>query len=221
MNSEKASVLLVTKQSLLGECLATALDNFDVTLTESAEGIAALESSFAAAVLHVDSHNELTPEKVKTVVQQLGDSRVVVFGRARSELEVVSFLEAGAFDYRVAESESVESFCRAIGDAVVGEVTFGPERTRAIFERLRRLSAEVKRIHEIDTSILTTRELEILVEIEAGHTNAEIAELLFLSLHTVKNHVHNMLTKMNCKNRREAVHLAHANGWIKVNSAVG
>lgn len=220
MKLEKPKVLLVTEQSLLGECLVNALQQYDVHLVDTIDWQPEYEQTrrdfYHAAVIHVDAQQSLTAEQTKEIVGMLGDTRVIVFGKSKQEVEIVNYLEAGAFDYRITESESVHGFCQAIDDAVSGEYSFGPERIRAIFERLQRLAAEVKRIHEIDTSILTTRELEILKKIEAGMTNSEIAESLFLSLHTVKNHVHNMLTKMNCKNRREAVHLAHTNGWISV-----
>ena len=215
--SKKPAILLVTSQSLLGECLVTALPQFRITVSEDIESkLGKCNSEYSTIILHLDQRHQLTPVEIKKLVKVVDGTRVIVFGKSIPESEVVNFLEAGAFDYRITESESISGFGQAIEDAVNGACSYGPERTRAIFERLQRLSAEVKRIKEIDNSVLTTREQEILREIESGKTNQEIAETLFLSLHTVKNHVHNMLSKLNCKNRREAVHLAHANGWLKV-----
>lgn len=56
---------------------------------------------------------------------------------------------------------------------------------------------------------LSPREMEILREIEAGATNLEIAERLFLSVNTVKHHIRNILSKLNMENRRQAGSLAH------------
>ena len=219
--SDKPAVLLVTSQSLLGECLVSAMPQFQITVSEDIESETVKgKTEFSTIILHLDPRNPLTPIEIKKLVLLVEDTRVIVFGKSIPESDVVKFLEAGAFDYRISESESISGFGKAIEDAVNGACSYGPERTKAIFERLQRLSAEVKRIKEIDTSVLTNRELEILRKIESGCTNQEIAEALFLSLHTVKNHVHNMLSKLNCKNRREAVHLANANGWLKVKSAV-
>lgn len=63
--------------------------------------------------------------------------------------------------------------------------------------------AELKKLN------LTTREYEVLQLITRGHTNAEIAEKLFLSLSTVKTHVSNLLVKMDVKNRTQAVEKAN------------
>lgn len=55
---------------------------------------------------------------------------------------------------------------------------------------------------------LTTREYEVLQLLTQGHSNAEIAEHLFLSLSTVKTHVSNLLLKMEVKNRTQAAEKA-------------
>jgi len=56
---------------------------------------------------------------------------------------------------------------------------------------------------------LSSREYEVLQLITKGHTNAEIAEKLFLSLSTIKTHVSNLFTKMEVKNRTQAVEKAN------------
>jgi two-component system NarL family response regulator len=54
---------------------------------------------------------------------------------------------------------------------------------------------------------LTTRELEVLQELATGASNREIAESLSITENTVRNHVHNILTKLGLKNRREAANI--------------
>ncbi len=56
---------------------------------------------------------------------------------------------------------------------------------------------------------LTAREAEVLQLITQGHTNAEIADRLFLSLSTIKTHVSNLLVKMEVKNRAQAIEKAN------------
>lgn len=59
---------------------------------------------------------------------------------------------------------------------------------------------------------LTTREIEVLSELADGITNNEIAGRLFISENTVKNHIHNILNKLNLQNRREAIEFARKLG---------
>lgn len=63
--------------------------------------------------------------------------------------------------------------------------------------------AELKKLN------LTARETEVLQLITQGHTNAEIADQLFLSLSTIKTHVSNLLAKMEVKNRAQAIEKAN------------
>ena len=58
---------------------------------------------------------------------------------------------------------------------------------------------------ELERLRLTNREYEILKLIVKGHSNAEIADQLFLSLSTIKTHVSNLYVKMDVKNRFQAI----------------
>lgn len=61
---------------------------------------------------------------------------------------------------------------------------------------------------------LTPREIEVLRLIGSGMSNQEIADKLYVSINTVKNHVHNILEKLGLPNRRKAVKYARENGLI-------
>jgi DNA-binding NarL/FixJ family response regulator len=61
---------------------------------------------------------------------------------------------------------------------------------------------------------LSPREMDIMREIQAGATNLEIAEHLFLSVNTVKHHIRNVLIKLGLKNRRQAASFARQNAGV-------
>ena len=65
---------------------------------------------------------------------------------------------------------------------------------------------------------LTTRELEILIHVARGLSNAEIAEQLVLSPLTIKTHVARVLDKLNLRDRVQAVVLAYETGIIRPGS---
>jgi two-component system, NarL family, nitrate/nitrite response regulator NarL len=62
---------------------------------------------------------------------------------------------------------------------------------------------------------LTPRECEILEMIELGLSNKEIARKLRIEVGTVKNHVHNILDKMNVRRRNQAAHRVRVRGWAQ------
>ncbi len=82
---------------------------------------------------------------------------------------------------------------------------------------LAELAGEKHSAHEDSSALeqLTPRELEVLGELSKGATNGKIAEHLFISVNTVKNHVHEILRKLDLKNRREATRFAIQHGLNK------
>jgi DNA-binding NarL/FixJ family response regulator len=80
---------------------------------------------------------------------------------------------------------------------------------------MRELSQTKKSDHSQGPPTLTLRELDVLRAIATGKTNEEIGEELFLSINTVKYHVHSILDKLQLKARREAVAYAREHGLIK------
>lgn len=63
--------------------------------------------------------------------------------------------------------------------------------------------------------ILTRREKEILIEVMKGLTNRNIAEALYISENTVKNHLRNIMEKLQMNNRVQAATYALQEGWLK------
>jgi two-component system nitrate/nitrite response regulator NarL len=74
------------------------------------------------------------------------------------------------------------------------------------------LASRVRQIGDRTASTLTAREREVWREVAKGSSNREIAQVLFVSEHTVKFHVHNLLRKLGLKSRAEAAYVAHQQG---------
>jgi DNA-binding NarL/FixJ family response regulator len=115
---------------------------------------------------------------------------------------VFAAMRAGALGYLLkdARGEEVLRAIRAVND---GEAIFGPgvaQRLIAFFSAEKPPTAAPQTFPE-----LTPREEEILILITQGHGNREIAELLYISLKTVRNHVSNIFTKLQVADRAQAV----------------
>jgi LuxR family maltose regulon positive regulatory protein len=67
---------------------------------------------------------------------------------------------------------------------------------------------------ELDAHLLSGRELEVLSLIAQGNSNQQIAEQLFISLHTVKTHARRIYSKLGVERRTQAVALAKKSGWL-------
>lgn len=92
-----------------------------------------------------------------------------------------------------------------------GEAAMSPHITARVLKEFAELSRAAA-VPSLELSELTLREVEVLQELARGGTNREIADCLFITENTVKNHVRSILTKLNLKNRREAAHYARQHG---------
>ena len=107
---------------------------------------------------------------------------------------------AGASGY-VLKDSGVEDIVAGVRAAAAGKTMLSPEITGNLVHRLRELETRVARGPGAD---LSPREREVLRLVAEGKGNSEIAQELFISLYTVKNHISNILDKLGVDNRIQA-----------------
>jgi DNA-binding NarL/FixJ family response regulator len=139
--------------------------------------------------------------------------KVILLGSEETDDSVVDCLAAGASGFLLRD-QPLSDLRSAIGVVARGEIACTPRIAHALFQRLASLGRERRRREKLDFLTLTARELEILWLIADDLSNQEIAHKLFLSVHTVKNHVHKILETLGVHSRRAAVRHAIDRGWI-------
>jgi len=143
----------------------------------------------------------------------LPDARILIVGLTELESDVLACIEAGAAGYLPQEA-SLEDLLNNIQAVAKGEALCHPKVTGLLFSRV----AEVGRKRELRQILhlpnLTRRELEIIALIEKGFSNKEIAVDLKIEVQTVKNHIHNILEKLQLDGRREAARYAREQGLL-------
>lgn len=119
---------------------------------------------------------------------------------------LVAAIEAGCSGF-LTKDRAIEELAAAVRLAGTGEA-FIP--TSLINQLLPKMRGERKGLG----SDLTARELEILRLLQTGMTSPVIASTVFLSVNTVRNHVQNILMKLNAHSRLEAVSIANREGLL-------
>jgi two-component system nitrate/nitrite response regulator NarL len=127
---------------------------------------------------------------------------VVALGVAELEGDVLACAEAGVAGY-VTREGSVEDLVAAVESAARGELRCSPWIAGSLLRRVATLAAG--RQPSPPQAHLTTRESEIVRLIEQDLSNKQIAARLGIEVATVKNHVHNLLEKLQVHRRGEAV----------------
>jgi two-component system, NarL family, nitrate/nitrite response regulator NarL len=202
--SGRIAVALITDVRLYADGLTQLLDGqcgihvvATVPPTQVLERLALLH----ADVVLIDSATAERLGLIRRIRDMLPGLRIVVFAVGESEAELIRCVEAGISGY-VGYSGNTGQLIGAIKSAVRGEVLCPPQTVASLFRRI----AVLARRTEVSTSDqrLSGREREIVELIDRGLTNKEIAQRLRIGVATVKNHVHNILEKLQVSRRGEA-----------------
>ena len=135
--------------------------------------------------------------------------RVLVLTVSTDDQHVMDALLAGACGY-VLKDAPVDQIVEGIRAAGRGESFISPRIARHLIRRLR----EPQAVEPLTGADLTPRELEVLDWLARGLDNSEIANALFLSQHTIKNHVSSILIKLQVENRIQAAVRAVRGGLV-------
>lgn len=136
--------------------------------------------------------------------------RVLVLTVIADEQYVLDALLAGAFGYLLKDAP-IDQIVDGIHAAARGESMISPRIASGLVRRLREPATTEP---ALSGAPLTPRELEILELIARGLDNPEIAQTLYLSPHTVKNHVSSILVKLHAENRLQAAVRAVRGGLV-------
>lgn len=163
-------------------------------------------------------------------------TRVVILTTFDLDEYVMAAINAGASGFLLKDTEP-ETLLASIRTVKQGNAIIAPSATRRLIENMLQEEAQLAAdrntaqgsgpsgpSHETDRNSgeytdpelaeLTQREREVLIEIAHGLSNQEIADLLFISLPTVKTHVAHILQKINARDRVQAVVFAYENHLV-------
>lgn len=136
--------------------------------------------------------------------------KVAILGVKEEPASVLEWVEAGAAAY-VPREGSVADLTAAVEAAIRGDVVCSPRIAGSLFRHVATLAGG--RPPEGEISALTPRERDVLLLIEKGMSNKEIARRLDVRLATVKNHVHHILEKLGVRRRGAAAAIGRSQGW--------
>jgi DNA-binding NarL/FixJ family response regulator/class 3 adenylate cyclase len=146
--------------------------------------------------------------------RERSDSKVVMLTTFDMDEYLYEALRAGASGFLLKDTPP-EQLVAGIRAVASGEALLAPAVTRRVIEEFVRLPrGEAPRTLSPKLEELTSRELEVLKLIARGLSNAEIAEELVVSQATVKTHVARVLSKLDLRDRVQAVVLAYESGLV-------
>jgi DNA-binding NarL/FixJ family response regulator len=147
---------------------------------------------------------------VRESLERLGTLRVIVLGASRDRVDIDEAFDAGALAYamKTAHPGDVAATVRQTFDHTIF-IADTPSQNGSAPPSSDSVGPE-----QDDTVDLTRREREILALVAEGHSNRELARMLWVTEQTVKFHLSNIYRKLEVANRTEASRWAHQHGLV-------
>ncbi|MGH3006509.1 MAG: response regulator [Gaiellaceae bacterium] len=214
---EELRVLLVDDHDLFRTGLRTLLEEQGLQVVGEAEnGQVALrlvgELAPDVVIMDLNMPGLTGVETTRRITGASPLTRVVVLTISVEDDDVMNAVMAGACGYLLKDS-SIDQLIAGIRAAAEGESLISPQIAAKLLQRLRAQTTDTGAAATI-LAELSDRELEVLRLIANGKDNAEIARELFISPKTVKNHISNILMKLQIDNRIQAAVYAVRSGIV-------
>ena len=139
-------------------------------------------------------------EATRQIRQQYPDIRIVMLTMHADQEVLAAAIRAGASGYLVKDC-STEEIASAVRMAASGETALSPQLAASMLDEVRKLDHPASE----DERVITRREEEVLQLIANGCSTPEVAEKLFISQKTVKNHLASIYQKLDARDRTQAV----------------
>ena len=142
-----------------------------------------------------------------------GSSKVLVMTTFDLDEYALAALRGGASGFLLKDTPP-DGLVAAVLSVASGDAVVSPSVTRRLLDRFLGGAGGALRDPSV-LEVLTEREREVLVLVAKGHSNAELAGRLFLSEATIKTHVGRILSKLDLRDRVQAVVLAYETGLVR------
>jgi DNA-binding NarL/FixJ family response regulator len=215
--ADQLRVLLVDDHDLFRTGLRNLLEEQSVEVVGEASGgseavrlVRELAPDVVVMDLNMPGMNGVEATRHITSLAPL--TRVVVLTISDQDADVMDAILAGACGYLLKDS-TIQDLVRGIRAASIGESLISPTIAAKVLQRVRSTSTHADAAETIRAE-LSDREIEVLKLIANGKDNAEIAAELHISPKTVKNHISNILMKLQIGNRIQAAVYAVRSGIV-------
>ena len=216
---EVIRVLIADDQALFRRGLHVVLgteENIEV-VAEAADGEAAVikaqELLPDVVVMDVRLPRLNGIEAARRIRALVPSTRILMLTVSDEEDDLYEAIKAGASGYLLKEI-SVDEVARAIRVVRQGHSLISPSMASKLLREFNVLARQAAGREQLPAPVLTARELEVLNLVGRGMSNREVAENLYISENTVKNHVRNILEKLHSHSRVEAVMYAVRTGLL-------
>ena len=213
---QKINVLIADDHPLVRQGLKQILEmEKDISIVaQASNGVEAVrmckEKKPDVILMDINMPGNEELQAIKELKEQQENYKIVVLTIYQEKEYLFKTLQIGVEGYLLKDTEPVV-LIEAIRDVHAGMTYVPHNMTRDLVSEFNRITSQEK--NKSSDSLLTTREIEVLQLIAEGMINKEIAQNLFISEKTVKNHVSNIFKKLKVSDRTQAAIYAYKHNY--------
>ena len=205
---EPIRVLVVDDQELFrrGITMLLAAEPGIEVVGEAGDGIEGAELAESAApdvvLLDVRMPRRSGIEACLAIKESVPSAKILMLTMSDEEADLYEAVKSGASGYLLKDS-SIDEVAQAVRVVADGQSLISPSMAAKLIDEFKQLAKPER--DQVPGLRLTDRELQVLRFVAKGMNNREISKQLYISENTVKNHVRNILEKLQLHSRMEAV----------------
>lgn len=189
-------------------------------ISEAADGNEAIkmydETKPDVVIMDISMPNMNGIEATKLIKDKDPEARILILTMHDNQEYLNQVIRSGANGF-VLKNTDKDELLDAVKTVAAGEKFFSKDISKMMIENYIRSAQDNEKTNAYKEIPLTKREIEILKRIAEGHSNQEIATLLFISYNTVDTHRKNIMHKLSIKNTAGLVRYAIEKGLISLN----
>ncbi|MDP9431439.1 MAG: response regulator transcription factor [Actinomycetota bacterium] len=203
-------VLVVDDHALFRRGLEMVLEQEPdiVVVGEASDGAEALDKAVDATpdvvLMDVRMPRRGGIDACTAIKEAVPSTKIIMLTISDEEADLYEAIKAGAMGYLLKEI-SIEEVANAIRAVAGGQSLISPSMASKLLTEFASMIKRTDERQQVPTPRLTDREMEVLRLVAKGLNNRDIAKQLFISENTVKNHIRNILEKLQLHSRMEAV----------------
>jgi DNA-binding NarL/FixJ family response regulator len=220
--AEPIRVLVVDDQELFrrGLVMLLAVEPGVEVVGEAGDGVAGTQLAATVApdvvLLDVRMPKRSGIDACRAIKEAVPSAKIIMLTASEEEADLYEAVKSGASGYLVKDS-SIDEVAQAVRVVADGQSLISPSMAVKLIDEFKQMSRPQP--DSVPGLRLTERELEVLRLVAKGLNNREVAKQLFISENTVKNHVRNILEKLQLHSRMEAVMYAVREKLLDIPSA--
>jgi DNA-binding NarL/FixJ family response regulator len=209
-SAEPIRVLVVDDHALFRRGLEIVLEQEDdiQVVGEASDGAEAVEKASNLlpdiVLMDVRMPRRTGIEACTAIKDVVPSAKIIMLTISDEEADLYEAIKAGATGYLLKEI-SIDEVASAIREVAGGKSLISPSMASKLLTEFASMIKKNDERQQVPAPRLTERELEVLKLVAKGLNNRDIAKELFISENTVKNHIRNILEKLQLHSRMEAV----------------